>query len=181
MTKRQRRVLLCVLRGEDHGLGESQRAAVISQIVDACTRAGAEGELLDVLGLDVLSIALSLRDCMTRATRPGGRDVGEVDDYATRHAATRTALELRRRIGPQRDKTAGAASAGPRKLRADEQPAALLGPGKAPAAPRPLKVAACDAVRQVDAGTSGESVNPTSAGGTGDAQASPPSDSTRRV
>lgn len=53
----------------------------------------------------MISVSVSLKACIHDATRPGGRDrdgVGfEVADYATRHAATRTALELRRRIGPR--------------------------------------------------------------------------------
>ncbi len=96
-------MLNCLVEGKNTGLREREKAAVIAQLVAAVERAGRGDELLDVLGLDIISIALSLRDCRDNATRPGGRDVGEVADYTTRHAADRTALELRRRIGPRRD------------------------------------------------------------------------------
>mgnify|MGYP001575752228 FL=1 len=101
LTDRQRITLEALVEGRPTGLGERDRAAVLAQIVTACACAGAEAALLDVLGLDLISVSLALRLCMHSATRPGGRDVGEVADYATRHAATRTALELRRRIGPR--------------------------------------------------------------------------------
>lgn len=86
--------------------------------------------LLDELGLDVISVALVLKDCAHRATREGrGKDGAEVTDYKIKLDSARTVLELRRELGPGRPKASTSpVPRFPHAGRAPIEQGAVLGP-----------------------------------------------------
>ncbi len=86
--------------------------------------------LLDELGLDVISVALVLKDCAHNATREGrGKEGSEVTDYKIKLDSARTVLELRRELGPGRPKASTTpVSRSPHTGPAPIEQGAVLGP-----------------------------------------------------